>query len=200
MTIDNCNTPIWMISISDNPISRYWKSEVIDSWTGRGYIVNHFEAITPKNIAAFDQELTFKNNQKRRPFTDTEKAVFCSHYCLWKRALEGPLIVVEHDILLQCDLPDVFSNELLDGFAITYVPHLKQYRMLPAGAYYITPLGARELIAAATSKPITSNVDAYLHRLGLSINRKHPDTYGTNLIAEQMFDPSIGTTIQHGKK
>lgn len=200
MTIDNYNIPIWMISISDNPVSQYWKSEVIDSWTSRGYAVNHFEAITPKSVNQFDQELTFTSNQNRRPFTDTEKAVFCSHYCLWKKALENPLIVVEHDILLQCDLPSVFSNELVDGFATTYVPRLKEYRMLPAGAYYITPSGASELISAVTSKPITSNVDAYLYRLGLSINRKCPDTYGANLIAEQMFDPLIGTTIQHGKK
>lgn len=199
MTTDS-NVPIWMISISDNPISQYWKSEVIDSWTDYGYSVNHFEAVTPKDLNKFAKELSFKSTRTGRPLTDTEKAVWCSHYSLWKKALKGPLIVVEHDILLQEKLPSHFSNDKIDSFSVTYVPRLKEYRLLPAGAYYITPLGAAELIKSATSNPIVGNVDAYIHVIGLDINKQASNTYGVLEIAEQMFDESIGTTIQHGKK
>lgn len=189
-----------MISISDNPISQYWKSEVIDSWTSFGYSVNHFEAITPKSLHLFENELTFRSARSGRPFTDTEKAVWCSHYSLWKQAIHSPIIVIEHDIMLHEPLPSNFSNEQVDSFAATYVPKAKEYRLLPAGAYYITPAGAAQLIKSATSSPIFGNVDAYIHILGLDINKEQPNAYGANLIAEQMFDDAVGSTIDHGRK
>lgn len=199
MIIDN-SIPIWMISISDNPISQYWKSEVIDSWTGKGYNVNHFEAIVPRNLNLFEGELEFKSARSGRLLTDTEKAVWCSHYSLWKKALEHPLIIIEHDILLHEKLPSKFGNEFIDSFSSTYVPSAKQYRLLPAGAYYITPQGAETIIQSATLKPIFGNVDAYIHTIGLDLNKQIPNSYGSELIAEQMFDETIGTTIDHGRK
>ena len=105
MTIDK--PEVWMIAITDNPVSIYFKNEVMPSWGE--YVVNHFEAKTPKNLSVDCDFLNLTFKQKKDliiEFSDTEKAVWYSHYFLWKHCwdTQTPIIIVEHDVKLLEDL------------------------------------------------------------------------------------------------
>jgi hypothetical protein len=184
----------WMIAISDNPISMYYKNEVLSSWTDRGFVVNHFEAITPKNLHEYDL-LKFTKKRNKIEFTETEKAVWYSHYMTWKLCwdMQKPIIVVEHDIQLLKNLSeDVYTKN------VACLAHVKRSNKVTAklagGAYHITPYGARQLLRARHEKTITYNSDSWIHETC--------DKYGKwfHLHSIQIKDDKIGVTVEHNKK
>jgi GR25 family glycosyltransferase involved in LPS biosynthesis len=183
----------WMIAISDNPISMYYKNEVLSSWTDRGFVVNHFEAITPKDLHEHNLlNLTLK--RAKVEFTETERAVWYSHYMTWKLCwdIQKPIIVIEHDILLLQDIPsEAYAKD------IACLAHVKRDNgrraKLAGGSYFITPKGARELRCARHMKSIKVNSDSWIHEVC--------DKYGKwfERCSIQMKDEKIGVTVEHNK-
>lgn len=185
----------WMIAISDNPISMYYKNYVIPSWRDRGFKVNHFEAITPKDLHNHTY-INFGKKRERIEFTDTELAVWYSHYSTWELCadLNKPIIVVEHDIVL---LKDEIDSRVYDH-GIACLAHVTRNNgniaKLGGGSYYLTPSIAEKMLTITLeSAPITYNSDWWIH--------KHCDKYGKwfELHCTQIKDDSIGVTVEHNK-
>ena len=173
------NVPVWMIQISDNEISQYYKNHCLPSWTDRDYVVNMFEAITPDTLG---DELEFgwlKSNKSKRKFTETEKAVWYSHYYLWAQCTE-PMIIIEHDTMTygKFDITPSMNFKFLAE---------SNKGLAPASAYYLTPATASDLISECTGSPITLNVDGYMYGKGKS-NMK---------VCKPIIHYEIGTTIIH---
>lgn len=141
----------FIIVIRDNEASEYYYNYVESSWTDSEFVLERFDAITPNDLQYLN-ELNFRalNNQKykkinyRKPFSETEKAVWYSHYSLWKKCVElnEPIIIIEHDVLLIDSDLNVYENQKF----ITYDNSF--------GCYYITPLLAKLLVKVATTEPI----------------------------------------------
>lgn len=202
----------YMIAMSDDPRSLHYMNKTIPSWTSRGFSVEIFEATTPKNIDSLG-ELKFterKASARNRRFSETEKAVWYSHYRLWKHCIEidQPIHVLEHDSYLKDDLPN-FEYSDIEIFAVhdyTYdnkykgIPHI----VSPCAGYYITPKVAAVMINKATEKRINLNVDWTVHE---TYEDYHPETqrdyilFQKNLLPQcvvrQILDTKVGNTINH---
>ena len=194
MTIDK--PEVWMIAITDNPISIYFKNEVMPSWGE--YVVNHFEAKTPKDLSVDCDFLNLTFKQKKDliiEFSSTEKAVWYSHYFLWKHCwdTQTPIIIVEHDVKLLEDIEDeVFGYDMVCLCHDTR-DNSDRKPKLAGGAYYIKPPAARKLMEVRHNKKIITNSDAWIHvvcdRLGKWYSHK----------CQQFKNSEVGTTIVHNR-
>jgi GR25 family glycosyltransferase involved in LPS biosynthesis len=201
---------IWMIQMSDNPISQHFKNMVLPSWHGRGYYPHLYEAIQPKhldqcNALKFDSVFSYGTvNKGARFFTPTEKAVWYSHYNLWQKCIEmdRSLMVIEHDSMLSRQLPksqirDRDDIVLLGGYLTNTKFNRSKglhwgYRKWPGGGYIMSPDKAKSLTLHLKYNIINVNVDGFLAAF-MKIDIK-------TWVIKQMIDNSIGTTIQHFKK
>jgi len=166
------NYNIYMISITGHPVSEMYKRITMDSWTGSGFKVIHFEAITPKDLYK-KHKLDFgkKTTGTKREFTATEKAVWYSHFELWCKCLKlnKPIIVLEHDSKLLKPLPN------LDKEGYKFLSFINRdygkggIYMAPGSGYYITPVVAQRLVAHAVCGQINQNSDGHL---GVNMNYK----------------------------
>ena len=140
--------PCFVIVIRDNEASEYYYDYIESSWTDHGFKLTRFDAITPKDLPHLsDLQFHHHTSQKyqsvnyNKPFSDTEKAVWYSHYTLWNKCVElgTPIIVVEHDVLLL----NAHHMEIYDdGF--DFITFDNSF-----GCYYITPKLAALLISNA---------------------------------------------------
>ena len=153
---------IIMISMSDHPVSMMYKRQVMPSWSD--YKVKHFEAVTPKDLY-LRHELKF-GKKGDREFTETEKAVWYSHYDLWVQCYidKQPLLIIEHDSELVKPLPDMSKEgyKVLAYMVRDYNPS-KGKKLASVGAgYYITPNFASRLIVGAVTKSVKQNSDGFI--------------------------------------
>lgn len=164
MIIDNID--IWRIAIGDS------LTQCKDTWTSRGFPVNHFEAITPDTMPTNELIFTEKHNRKytktHAPFSDVEKAIFYSHYALWKKChtTNRPITVIEHDTKLIGNFPVLWDVRRLKYFCVGHRAlrndGLYDTKYSPAAGYVLTPLGAEVLLKNTTGKNICWNVDHYI--------------------------------------
>lgn len=196
-----------MIAISDNPISQYYKEYVTPSWEERGFQINHFEAVVPADLEKDCNFIKFKMKHSFArgtdvEFTPTEKAVWYSHYMLWKKCWDTQkhLIVVEHDILLLQDLePEIFSHDIaclshdLRGLETKEGNKVYRQLQLAGGCYYLKPNIAREMMRIRHEKKVIYNSDAWIHRTCDKFGRwyKHK--------CRQFKNENVGVTIEHNK-
>jgi GR25 family glycosyltransferase involved in LPS biosynthesis len=204
----------WMISITDNPISQYYKEICLPTWQENGYKVNHFEAITPesmKNITDLDFFGKLRKNGKVVPFSETEKAVWYSHYFLWVNCikLNKPIIVFEHDAFMTSDVkPSQFRGVDFAFMCNKLTP--ENYRgLLPCGAYYISPKMAKCFVELSRRKVsaqkydnvgVYVNVDGFVRRTVEDLGKRKIINYvNFRMCAEQIIHNDVGTTIEHNK-
>lgn len=207
---------IYMISITGNPVSEHYKKIVTPSWESRGYELQHFEAVTPKDLHRFDN-LNFgqrapKRNAPARDFTPTEKAIWCSHFALWKVCIEinRPICIVEHDCYLIDHLPD-FGRHKMMLFCIFQLNHGSPYikhgiwnAIAPCGGYFITPEAAKRLTNKSQNSIIELNVDWTVHD---TWDDYHLEETNRNIVEFQkylwdwvvafQYQDDMGTTIEH---
>jgi hypothetical protein len=153
--------PVYMIAMTDHPISQMYVREVMPSWEDHGITPTIHEATTPKDLA-YRNQLTFdikRGGRKKRPFTSTEKAVWYSHFDLWCKCVnEGPLIIVEHDSKLMKPLPDMSK----EGYKfLSYSSETNLHISIGSG-YYLTSPVAERLVANTVSKEIRLNSDGFI--------------------------------------
>lgn len=190
---------VWMIVIDDHPSSIYYRDRVLPSWLNLGYRVNLFSAVTPKDLDKYSELSFFKKHNKKRDsiseFTDTEKAVWYSHFLLWKQCVEDntPIIICEHDIELVVPIQrELFDNEMV---CLSHDPpnDIKPRQThLAGGAYYITPKVARYLISVK-KKRVTFNSDSWIHNTCDKFGKWHISK------CKQIKDPNVGVTVTHNK-
>lgn len=127
-----------MIRIKGHDRSERYASYCARTWKAHGYDIEMFDATTPETIPE-DGELVFLDKKRSiyddpnrvRIFSPTEKAVWYSHFRIWKTILERdePTIVLEHDAFLRRpELMKIDPREDFRGFS---------YNIL--AAYYIKP-------------------------------------------------------------
>ena len=186
--------------MTHNSISRYYTNRIKESWFALGYSNLKFvEAIVPETIKDrcpiklnFDK---IRRGKKIRDFTPTEKAVWYSHYYLWRRIrrLKRNAIIIEHDNMLLEEIPNSITQYDLRAFC----RHNYKPCLMAGSAYYITPKGADNLINDPGLKKIIQNVDGHL------LMQKNQTPFKTdiysNTYAQVIYDEKIGTTIKHGK-
>jgi len=178
---------VWMIQISDNPRSMYYRGRVEESWSD--YNLKFFNAITPQNPTK-NEYLTFGKKRDTIEFTDTEISVWYSHAELWAKARKKPILIIEHDALLLEPIPD----EIFDHDMVCLGHHRKPDIWLPGLAYYLTPKIANDMVRRAKSSKIDANSDSFIHQ--------YCERFGVFecKYAYQVQNKSIGTTIEHRKK
>ena len=167
---------IFMIAIEEHPVSSMYTRLTIPSWEKHNYKVNLFNAVTPKDLYK-KNKLTFDKLHKRN-FTQTEKAVWYSHFELWCGCLvsKKSMLIIEHDSKLIKPLPDLTKegHKFLSFINRDFGEHQGRH-IAPGSGYYITPRIAERLIAHAVAKPIKMNSDGHLGTLmnvtGQSIKR-----------------------------
>jgi hypothetical protein len=154
---------IFMIVMTGHPISDMYKRLVTPSW--RGKKIHFFEAVTPKDLPyktalKFGKKVTRKNT---REFTDTEKAVWYSHYELWCKCIQlrESILILEHDSMLTKPLPDL-KGKTHKFLSYVYAPDGKTPVMAPGSGYFITPVSAQVLVANAVATPNIVNSDGHL--------------------------------------
>jgi len=196
MIIDDIK--FYMIQMSDNPISQHYKNLVLPSW--KDYNIHMFEAVTPKTLNKYNLKFNqkFSHGGYGVDFTPTEKAIWCSHYALWKNCitLNKKLIVIEHDMKLDTKqglVTKSFSEHNGVGLGRTYSDRYKRNINLPCGCYYITPTIAKHLTKFIDKDPagIRINPDGHI--------KKFLDTDKSNWCVDHIIDKKIGTTIEHNK-
>lgn len=165
-TIDKSS--VWRIAIGDSLL------ECKQTWTNQGFDVNHFEAITPDTMPNF---LKFGKKEKRTytrktaEFTKVEKAIFYSHFMLWRMCFKArrPIVVIEHDTQLIQEFPLQWEIRRLKYFCVGH--HALRAdggydtKYSPAAGYVLTPLGAEALINYTKRNTIIYNVDHYIRIL-----------------------------------
>ena len=190
---------VWMIAISHSGISQLYVKECSPSW--KNYNLNFFEAITPRSLPSLNELSFFKKNISNKPFTDTEKAVWYSHYLLWKKCWEEekPLIIIEHDSILRKDIGEVGRSKLL-----SFLKGRKFYKsdpvengniLSPGSGYVIFPDDIITLINHCKHISISGNVDGYIRSY---IQKKYGWPSDFSYIEQIKIDNLA--TIYHGRK
>lgn len=138
-----------MIRIKDNPTSNYYADICSPNWMKVFDDFDYFDAITPKNMPSYlsfdiNRLAKYSRHDIRKPISDSEKAIWYSHYTLWRECANDkiPYIIVEHDSYL-------FQNPINKIQELMNLKYCKVYYdidMLGQGAYYITPAFAQELL------------------------------------------------------
>jgi len=195
-----------MISISDNLISEYYKSICKPEWEKYGYAIDHYEAVTPRDLSDYN-DIKFATYKGRGyKFTETEKAIWYSHYNLWHKCLDmmEPIVIIEHDCYPERKLFDMSKKEIM-LFCTFPRKKNKSQIMSPCGGYYITPKSAIRLIHKATEETITFNVDWTVHEtfddFNLDITNRENSKFQKYLkkwtTCKQIYSEKIGSTIEH---
>tara|TARA_B100000780_G_scaffold88765_1_gene61142 strand:- start:8806 stop:9369 length:564 start_codon:yes stop_codon:yes gene_type:complete len=169
MTIDN---NVWMIALLDNPDAGIVRQSALESFEDFDIKVNLFNAITPKDVFSFIN-LTRKNYHPRfgspQEFTETERAVWYSHYFLWEKCIETnrPIVIVEEDCLLMERLPKFIGVDKIETFCYN-----SNRKCTPAAGYYLPVEVAIYLKDYALNKDCMFNVDNLLAKK----RKKYPES------------------------
>lgn len=206
----------WMISISGNKTSYENRKRVLSTWKEKNIDVHHWEATTPDDFHMRKYEdlldrllikMPTSDKVQWREFTDTEKAVWASHWSLWKYSLESnsSVLVIEHDTELMEEIdPNLIKNNKMVCMCSKYEKHSdnKIKRILKiqaAGAYYITPEASKTLLEKLP-KNINLNVDAHIHEICAHIGWFEPKLCRTVDYYTDKTGKNLTTTIEHPSK
>lgn len=197
--MNDSKPPVWMIVMSGNPISDYYRKLALPSWLKSGFDVNFFEGVTPETYKDHFDLLFGKKHSKSTPdgvmFTVSEKCVWYGHYYLWKKCIDTdtPMIVCEHDIELVMDIqPSIFTTPMA---CLAHDPpdiRKEKRTSLAGGAYYITPDVAKVLIRINEDR-IRINSDGWVWEVCKAHGYFHYDK------CSHIKDYSVGFTTKHNK-
>lgn len=172
---------VYVISL-DNDLSN-----IETEWLAQGFELEPFEATIPDTIPPngplkFGDKIRDPNRSWNNPivsFTDTERAIWYSHYNLWHlcQYVNKPIIIIEDDTLLTSEFPTSWNIERLKYFVKSSGKDRKtgRYEFVWGGGYVLTPDGATRLINIAERSPIDINVDGFLRKARDS----HPEAWCT---------------------
>jgi GR25 family glycosyltransferase involved in LPS biosynthesis len=201
-----------MIQIPGNEISEYYMEKVLPSWHSFGYSPIPFDAVVPETVSEQGAKIKFGVRKQKWKFTETEKAIWYSHFNLWQHCLtlDRPIIIIEHDCMLMEELPDFSEYELLlfclfhENYGNQHIKEGIERPVSPCGGYYLTPRAAKCLTYKALCETITTNVDWTVHEafvefvddrlFDIAKFQKYLQPYA---VAYQYYEDHIGNTIDH---
>ena len=165
-----------------------------------------------------DADFAVMSRQWERPITRIELAVLLSHAQLWRRAAESSagVVILEDDAVLSPRFGDFLRSPPgeWDLVNLEWFGRRKYFRRSPAGgetlprisgvardkagagAYYLSPAGARKLLDALGTD--AAPADAFMYRHGrLRIAQAEPAlAIQAHILAEEGIDPGIRTVTQ----
>ncbi|MCQ0987300.1 glycosyltransferase family 25 protein [Jiella marina] len=181
-----------------------------------GLAVERFAALRSEDVD--DSTFELLSRQWERPLTRVELAVFLSHKALWARAARSRagLVILEDDVVLSSAITD-FLAEAPTGFDLVNLENFDRRKFFRrrggyqhrgvevtpiardkagAAAYYLSPGGARKLLAAAETA--AAPADAFLYRSGrLSVAQAEPAlAMQAHILAGCGVEPGIATMTQ----
>ena len=186
---------IYMISMSDHPISLMYQREVEPSW--KDYNLKKFEAVTPKDL--YNKHKLDFGTLSKRDFTSTEISVWYSHFELWCKCVREnkELVVIEHDSKLIKKLPKTYAGIQFLSF-INRDYGNKGIHLAPGSGYRIGPKEAERLVAKAVSNTIHLNSDGFLGRTFYNVWKDQNKKKNYKYIEQINFDGL--NTIDHKNK
>ena len=189
---------IFMSVIEGHPISEMDRQVVMPSW--KNYNVEFFNAVTPKDLA-YKKALRFAPNRvtlkNKRPFTETEKAVWYSHYELWCQCARSreSMLIIEHDSKLVNPLPDLSKYDR--KFLSFVYDDVKGPVLAPGSGYFLTPRIAAQAAGYAVCDQIYGNSDGHLaHFLNAAVDKRKKDFQ----YIEQISIDGLNTIDHHNPK
>jgi hypothetical protein len=197
MLFENC----FMIVVEDSEASNYYASYCIPSWEKAGLKVKKFPAITPKTLVK-QKELRFTKYSHARKYlnlnlkaeiTDTEKAVWYSHFKLWQECcfLNQEILIMEHDSFLEHP-EKLWKN---DNYGIIF------YDKAAMGSYAIKPWFAKKLVEVSMDTEITAGPYSFIH--GFALHEKIVDKVVNSShkkyvpCSNQVMSSKYGNTVEH---
>jgi hypothetical protein len=191
---------IWMIVVSGDPASDYYADICIDQWNKLGYNIEKKEGTTPETLG---DELNFLPRKwTGNYFTPSEKAIWYSHYNLWKQVKE-PTCIIEHDTYPYKKLPK-FEKDwgLFSTFPRNDQAWLRTREAIsPGSGYYLNRTSASILRDYAHRLPLNANVDDHIHQTArefLKMNNEQFEEYcRSKLSCFQIVNYDVGTTARH---
>lgn len=191
---------IWMIVVSNDAKSKYYSSLCIDQWNKLGYNITKKEGTTPSTLG--NQILFADKKFNGNKFTDIEKAIWYSHYNLW-RHIEEPTYIIEHDTYPYKELPEF--NELI-GFFSTFPRNDDAWRkkretISPGSGYFVNRTSASILRDWAVSATVTENVDGFLYQTAKKLLNQSEEEFESNQLkfasCFQLVNYEVGTSAEH---
>jgi GR25 family glycosyltransferase involved in LPS biosynthesis len=198
--------PVYAIVVKDNEASEFYFEKIKPVWKSIGIDINRFDATTPSTLPngplTFDMMKTSKytgfTNGVGKAFTETEKAVWYSHYRLWRKCVEQNqrLVVIEHDCV------PFAPNKLWYNDSIDF----KSFDLGALGCYMISPQFAHLIsVRTAKQKITTGPLGAISSIVYHNENRKQPFKWNYIDASDKRWDPGctqiihtkFGTTIEH---
>lgn len=184
----------YIIGMSDNKISRQYMELTIPE-IKRVTLNNEvilWEAVTPETMPSsplqFDKTVPTIATPIPREMTPTEKAVWYSHYTLWKHIAQKQYNcwVFEHDV----------NFKKIDILIPPENKHFMTARCVGCmECYFITPRAARLLVHYAETEILRFQVDTFSNYLMVSKKDFRDISYSQNLKISQL--EHLGTTIDH---
>jgi len=200
---------VWMIRIKNCKLSNHYKKISSYSWKRAGFKVRYYDAVTPKTMPRY-RELNFAQNRRKmmkgKYFSETEQAVWYSHYNLWHFCAFSvkPIIIAEHDAVLVNPIPESLYEEDIVSFGyssnLSYLNDNKNtvkapVKYLAGTAYYIKPTIASKMYEHHSNPGATKiaiNCDGIVHDF--------VDMYGKRYNSVTPYCNNIkGRTIVHPK-
>lgn len=216
-----------VINVYENPLSQLYMNYTQDCWSmayGRDefYVARNMFYAHPGNIDVIMKNHPVKFeyiHKNKRSHTETEKAVFLSHYLAWQQVVKSEYeinLILEHDVRPIAEsegsvaIPfDELHKHDYWGFSF-FTKHSNPYKGLDedykkfsvAGGYYISKKKAQELIDAAENNPIILQLDGWMYNevaRGIDLNRFHncDPELPVSFSAEQYMCNHLGNTIRH---
>lgn len=160
---------VWMISLLDNERMAEVRNKSLYLWEKQRFKINLFPAITPDTISTITPVLNFYKKQLKINngievfFSETEKAVFYSHYVLWKKCYDEnkSLMILEEDAIPIKTIPKIWDIERISLLG-----------MPCAIGYIITPIKGKALCEDIQVRIIKGPVDSFLYSHTFSKNSK----------------------------
>jgi len=172
MIIDREDLEVWMISLLNREDVEPVRQKALDSWWDQGFAISFFDAITPNELPELNQlNLTHKNANLYyggpKPLSDTEKAVWYSHFFLWRHCIEvdKPICIIEEDCMLTKPFPEFFMVYAAAAFCYD------SKEITPCAGYILTVELAKYLVDFALTEELDFNVD---HLMSKWIDDKKP--------------------------
>lgn len=223
----NKNIPVYMTAIAESFTSQYYRSLSIPSWERFGYTVTHMESVTEQEAKEQLVYRWFKVRKElfgtaRRDFYLSEKITFINHHNLWQHVVNTnkPSIIIEHDCQLHHDIKKSVEDYNFRPFASSHVLDPRRemrkkrksnpyFRLKPSVGYYITPMGALQLIRYLDQRTeITRDINQFLadmcktnkwlERHQLWLRERTPQELSEYVFAHEIFDAEYGKIVKDG--
>lgn len=176
-----------VITLMNMPESVKVAKRCINTGNAYGVQVQHFNAVTPKTVDKLVYEHDIDTRFFREKWSRYKNALsaFMSHFSLWRECYitQTPYLILEHDAVFVDDIPTFLRGDIVNLGRPSYgkfeIPErlgeskLSSKPFLPgAHGYYVTPMGAGQLIAQAKQK--AKPTDVFIHKDLFDITEYYP--------------------------